>query len=150
MAVADLHSIAQLTTILIRSNPSPARHVMFPKIDDIPFPFPAAFELFRQDHHTCKRRRKHASWELWRAQQTSSILEEITVQDHHHHHLAEFSRCSRSSGVPYFNHRMTEVFSYIPMYTQPSPPPLGRKRALLVSVTARFCKTDDISETVYV
>lgn len=104
---------------------------MFPKIDVNPFP--AAFELLRQDHHTCKRRRKHASWELW-SQQTSSILEEIAAQARGHHHLAEFSRCSRSSGVPYFNQRMTEAFSYIPRYTQPSPPPRGRKRALLIGI----------------
>lgn len=105
---------------------------MLPKITEIDVnSFPTAFDLFRQDHHTCQRRWRYASWELWRNQQTG-ILEENTVQGHRH--LAEFSRCPRSSGTPYLNQHLSEAFSYIPMYSQPSPPPARRKRALLIGI----------------
>ncbi|KAG2030792.1 caspase domain-containing protein [Suillus americanus] len=98
------------------------------KIDDKSFP--AAFDLLRREHHTCKRRWTYASWELSRIQKTN-ILEEITVQGHHR--LAEFSRCPRSSGAPYLNRRVSEA-SYFPMYTQPSLPSPRRKRALLIGI----------------
>lgn len=89
---------------------------------------PAAFNL-RQHHHTCKRRWTYASRESSRIQKTN-ILEEIAAQGHHH--LAEFSRCPRSSGAPYWDRHMWEA--YIPMYTQPSPRSPGRKRALLIGI----------------
>ncbi|KAG1841180.1 caspase domain-containing protein [Suillus tomentosus] len=46
----------------------------------------------------------------------------------------QLSRCPRFSGAPYLNQHMSEASFYIPIYTQPSPPSPGRKRALLIGI----------------
>ncbi|KAG1727141.1 caspase domain-containing protein [Suillus lakei] len=106
---------------------------MSPKITEIDAnPFPAAFDLVRRDHHTCKRRWTYASWELSKIQQTGILVEETTIQGRHK--SAESSRCPRSSRAPYLKQcRMPEA-SHIPIYTQPSLPSPGRKRALLIGI----------------
>ncbi|KAG2137979.1 caspase domain-containing protein [Suillus clintonianus] len=119
---------------------------------------PAAFDLLRRDRHTCKRQWMCTSWELELElsviQQTSILEITLDAQEQHNRDLVEFLRCSRSSSIPYWKHHMPtpywkhhmptpylklpmpEASDYIsiPMYTQPSPPPPGRKRALLIGI----------------
>lgn len=121
-------AIVQLLFLFILIPPHPAMSPKIIEIDDSCFP--PAFNLLRQDQHSCKRRRAHASRGLSRIQQTD-ILEELAVQGRHH--FAKRSTYPRSSGAPYLNLHTSEA-SHIPMYRQPSPPSPRRKRALLIGI----------------